>query len=1048
MKSLDSLVDFTGGEVSAKLDARIDSPKYRKALRQALNVIPYKTGGLTRRPGTGYIASAKLSNSSAHNYGVRNESFIFSPTTTFMLEFGNQYIRFYSNGVQVQVTTSLLPSWNNASAYTAGTYVQHDPGTGPQSYYCIASVAGAINPPPFNSPPQTDPTHWSAYSTLEVFSPYNSDYGTSGPQPGSLYGTDIWGLSFEQINDVVWITHPSYPPYTLTRYSDLDWVMAPANFLTPALLDQNATDTQITASATTGNGITLTATAPAWVTANYYNIGNSVEVSGIIYNTVAAHVSNAVFANDLNAGLWVVVNVFNALHVGSTWQMAFLRASAYIETDGTAASGFTNSTLGPTGTVTGISGSPIQCLGDYEVHTYGVWSSDLALQRSLDGGKTWDTVRTVSGRSDRNVDITGTALQLGMYQVVVTNSATLIAPGATNPRVVFECVDAFLYGLVEITAYTDAYHVTANVVTELYATTATEYWSEAAWSNYRGFPAAITTFQQRMIYGGSGYEPQRIWGTVTDDLQNFDLGDQSLATDSFAFDLNAPSRGPIQWLIAQLDLFVGFAGAEWVVNSGSTNANGQSSGAAVTPTSINATESSSWGSAPGVSPQVVGDATFYTQRQTTSIRQILFSVYTEKYMTQDLTSLSDHMFTSGIAQLAYQTRWRKQSIVWVVTQQGTLCGMTYELDQEVFGWHRHQTGYGQSTPAGVPIPPDSGFESVAVLPGKELNDDEVWVVANRLIGGVSVRMIERLNPSNWEETFSGAPNPPAPSLPNAFYVDSGLTIASPGSLTLSGLSYLNGRYVVGLADGNAFGPLLVSGGSVTLPASIPTTVALVQVGLPVYYAAQPMRIDADPRQGNTMGRVKTLDSKFYVRVWNSMGGSISNGTTQYPTWVSGTAYAAGAFVTSPLSNGSFQCVVANSGTLDPSAQANAWSANSTYAVNATAAYYGQLYLCNVAITAPSATPPPMDTSHWAFIATQQWAPTFTPAYMPPVPIPYTTDAGNPFAVPVMVTTPTDKLVPPQLMPSPGADPLFIITGNDALPLTVLALIMQPDIGTD
>ena len=144
MKSLDSLVDFTGGEVSAKLDARIDSPKYRKALRQALNVIPYKTGGLTRRPGTGYIASAKLSNSSAHNYGVRNESFIFSPTTTFMLEFGNQYIRFYSNGVQVQVTTSLLPSWNNASAYTAGTYVQHDPGTGPQSYYCIASVAGAI----------------------------------------------------------------------------------------------------------------------------------------------------------------------------------------------------------------------------------------------------------------------------------------------------------------------------------------------------------------------------------------------------------------------------------------------------------------------------------------------------------------------------------------------------------------------------------------------------------------------------------------------------------------------------------------------------------------------------------------------------------------------------------------------------------------------------------------------------------------------------------------------------------------------------------------
>ena len=68
-----------------------------------------------------------------------------------------------------------------------------------------------------------------------------------------------------------------------------------------------------------------------------------------------------------------------------------------------------------------------------------------------------------------------------------------------------------------------------------------------------------------------------------------------------------------------------------------------------------------------------------------------------------------------------------------------------------------------------------------------------------------------------------------------------------------------------------------------------------------------------------------------------------------------------------------------------------------------------------------------------------------PVYMPPVPIDYTPLTGNPFGTPVMVTVPTDKLVPPQLMPSPNHDPVIIVQGSDPLPLTVLALICKPSI---
>ena len=49
---------------------------------------------------------------------------------------------------------------------------------------------------------------------------------------------------------------------------------------------------------------------------------------------------------------------------------------------------------------------------------------------------------------------------------------------------------------------------------------------------------------------------------------------------------------------------------------------------------------------------------------------MIFSIQTAKYMSDDLTGESEHLFTSGIVQLAYQQRWRGQGLVWVVTQQG------------------------------------------------------------------------------------------------------------------------------------------------------------------------------------------------------------------------------------------------------------------------------------------------------------------------------------------------------------------------------------------
>lgn len=1034
-KSLHHTVSNSGGEVSPKLDARVDQAKYGTWLRQSRNMIPYRTGGLTRAVGTLQMAKTKYSyaNSNTHNFCSRLVPFKFSETTSFMLEFGHLYIRFYSN--EQQVVLSSAPIWVSGTNYPRGAYVE-DPTDGNRIYYTATGiVGGSTTPPHLNT---VDPlggfTGWQLQSILEVPTIYGGDSGV-----GSIYDTDIWKISYCQINDIVYLTCPSVYPAQLTRLSDTNWTWNISQFLTPPLLDQNVTDTVLTPSALSGS-ITVTASAPAWKPGTSYTLFNSVEVAGSIYNCVVPHVSDSsAFATDLALGYWQRTVIFNSGDL-RPWQLATLRNAQYLEVDGTAAAGFTDGTS-----------NTISCIGSYTVRTYGVWSSDISIQQSTDQGSTWTTIFTLTSRSDANRTEIGKAQVASLFRIVITNSIALISPGMTNPRVVFECNSAFQYGVVNIERISD-YFAVGFVVTQLgdsnplqpawdaagiyvvsdkvsyqnanytcsvnvgpsasppsvdtthwtlNAPAGTIYWSEAAWSNFRGFPQGVTAFQQRLIFGGSVYEPQRIWGSVTNDLENFDRTNPVDANNGFAFDLNAPGRGPIQWLIAQGDLFVGFNGAEWVVNSGQTSSNQTVSGAAITATAINAVEQGSFGSEPFVQPTIVGNSAFFVQRQGDSLRQMQFSFYTNKFLSQDLCSLADHLFTSRIAQIAYQARWRHQGLVWAVTKQGTLCGLSYDLDGEIGGWCRRDTGYGQNAPDGTPITPDSGFESVSVLPGEATDDDQVWVVTSRLVGGLTTRFIEVVNPVNWEEVFFGAPNPPVPVLAEAYYVDCGAVVINPGSLTFNvpRLANLVGRYVVGLADGSAFGPIQVgASGSITLPDGIPTTVSIVVVGLPIPYAGQPMRIDMDPARGSTQGLIKTI-SDVFVRVWNGVGGSISNGTSTYALWVTGTTYAPGDSVISPLDQGAYQCKVATSGATDPSQDAT------------------------------------------------NWAPAFLPSVQQAVPIPYTPVNQTPFAARKLVTVPTDIRVTPQNMPSPGTDPVFIVSGNDALPVTVLGITLKYDISS-
>ena len=71
-------------------------------------------------------------------------------------------------------------------------------------------------------------------------------------------------------------------------------------------------------------------------------------------------------------------------------------------------------------------------------------------------------------------------------------------------------------GYAQITAYTSATTlVNATVIKRLPTTSATTRWSEGAWSARRGYPHAVTFYEDRLWFAGSTYKPQTLWASCS-----------------------------------------------------------------------------------------------------------------------------------------------------------------------------------------------------------------------------------------------------------------------------------------------------------------------------------------------------------------------------------------------------------------------------------------------------------------------------------------------------------------------------------------------------
>src|SRR6056300_295378 len=95
-KTLISVPSFTAGQLSPRMEGRTDFQKYFSAGTTVNNFIVQPHGPVARRPGSYFVSEVKDSSKD-----TRLIPFSFSTTQTYILEFGDAYIRFYKDNGQI-----------------------------------------------------------------------------------------------------------------------------------------------------------------------------------------------------------------------------------------------------------------------------------------------------------------------------------------------------------------------------------------------------------------------------------------------------------------------------------------------------------------------------------------------------------------------------------------------------------------------------------------------------------------------------------------------------------------------------------------------------------------------------------------------------------------------------------------------------------------------------------------------------------------------------------------------------------------------------------
>ena len=693
---------FNSGELTPKVVGRVDWPKYHTGCKQLQNFIVETHGGVTRRPGSTHLAAAKDADKVA-----RLIPFVFSESVAYCLEFGDLYIRFYRNGVQLgapyEVVTPYLESELRDLRFEQSADVMYiaSPDHPTAILSRFADTTWTLVDVPFEAGPflQQNDTD----TTIEALIP---EWET--------------GLSITA-GDVVCVdsgvTLSSATPFIagdLVLFQLTYFITSSAHGLVDG--DRVTIKGTVNYDGTYDVGFVATTTQfllfVPYVAETF--TASSLIASKALYKALTTHTTDSGGppfetppGNDTD---WVVVDhftgtniilrastaIFDSQHVGAKFKLSHVRTSFVLRGEFTAVGG----------------SEPILITGDWSFVTHGTWDGTVNLQRSKDNGVTWVSFRSFSSQSDRNVLTDGIEREPNvLYRVLMLdyNSGTMnwdLAPDEAN-----------VSGIVEITEFVSTTEVRGTILETLPALAATKDWSEGAFSYFRGYPRSVSFYEERLVLGGNTYRPLTLWYSKTSDFHNMRAG--TFDDDAIVFNLSSDKVNPIQWIEFQDALVVGTSGSEWQISSGESNK-------PITPSAVKARRHTTNGSA-NIKGTLIDDSILFVERTGRKLRELSFDFDRQGFIAPDLSIQAEHITDPAIVETGFSEH--NNRIFWAVRSDGVLLSFTYDRIQEVAAWARHTT--------------DGFYESIAVVPGTA--EDQVYLSVKRMVNGSAVRHIELMS---------------------------------------------------------------------------------------------------------------------------------------------------------------------------------------------------------------------------------------------------------------------------------------------------------------
>lgn len=277
-----SQTNFTGGEISPRLDGRIDITKYANGLRTCENFVVLPHGGARKRSGTKFVVEQKSATDE-----VVLVPFQYSVEQSYVLLFGPSYVWFLKDQGIITFSGHVITAITKANPAVV-TSVAHGFSNGDR--VIITGVLGMteVNNRQFVVANKTADTFELSGVDSSAYTTYTS--GGSAAEIVELTTTytadEIATLTFSQSADVLYIAHKNHPLRKITRASHTSWSLIEPSITTGPFRTINADRT---------NEIACTGFSGAVTSYGTHIVGETFTMTALAAGTFTSGMVGALF---------------------------------------------------------------------------------------------------------------------------------------------------------------------------------------------------------------------------------------------------------------------------------------------------------------------------------------------------------------------------------------------------------------------------------------------------------------------------------------------------------------------------------------------------------------------------------------------------------------------------------------------------------------------------------------------------------------------------------------------------------------------------------